>query len=193
MNRLIFLIVVLISFTGCEWFGNESNVSESDKRQQEQSEVLLNQATSAVGMPAISNFRERRLLKEILEMRDQGNLSTYTYLWSEVTGERIPLCHSIGYGIPFATQYTNPEKVVEGGNTNGGYWGVTMPQADPNGLFSPMSADSTWVMCKDPEGLEVKPVYVEPKIIVSQFPLPVLDKWFNVIKSPENRVPTLEK
>ena len=193
MNRLIFLMIFIISLSGCEWFGNKSNVSESDQRQQKQSEVLLNRATSAVGMPGIQNFRERKLLKTILEMRDRANLSTYTYLWSEVTGKKIPLCNSIGYGIPFATQYTNPAKVVEGGNANGGYWGVTMPQADPNGLFYPTSADSTWVVCKDPESNEVQPVYVEPKIIVSQFPLPALDKWFNVIKSPENRLPTLEK
>jgi hypothetical protein len=46
---------------------------------------------------------------------------------------------------------------------------VALPQADPNGLFSPTSAEGTWVMCKDPKGGEVKPVYIEPRIVVSPF------------------------
>ena len=45
-----------------------------------------------------------------------------------------------------------------------------MPQADPNGLFSPESAEGTWVLCSDPSGNgETRPVYVEPRIIVSPF------------------------
>lgn len=46
-------------------------------------------------------------------------------------------------------------------------------QADPNGLFSPTSADGTWILMADPNGgTAVKPVYVEPRIIVSPFKLP---------------------
>ena len=48
---------------------------------------------------------------------------------------------------------------------------VTLPQADPNGLFSPPSAEGTWVMCKDPNSDKVEPIYSEPRIIVSTFPL----------------------
>jgi hypothetical protein len=46
-----------------------------------------------------------------------------------------------------------------------------LPQADPNGLFSPASAEGTWILMKDPNGKEVKPVYIEPRIIVSPFKL----------------------
>ncbi len=155
----------------------EQTPPTSDDIQRKEQEILLKEGTAQVGMPAIKNFRERKLLKEILELRDQMSLNTYTYLWSEVQGKKIFLCNSIGYGIPYATQFTNPQKLerqtISWGNGNGtqGYVNV-MPQSDPNGLFSPSSADGTWVMCKDPKGPDVKPIFIEPKIIVSPFELP---------------------
>jgi hypothetical protein len=142
----------------------------SDEIQQAQQERLLQEGTSAIGMPAIKNFRERRILKDILEMRDQDGLVTYTYLFSEVTGKLIFLCESIGYGIPYATQYTNPSKVVSG-RLAGRLYQDVIPQADPNGLFSPSAADGTWVLCKNPKGGEVKPLLVEPRTVFSPFRL----------------------
>lgn len=138
----------------------------SDRKQQEQQELLLAEGTSQVGMPSIKNFRERKLLKDILELRDQNGLVTYTYLWNELNGKKVFLCNSIGYGIPYSTQFTNPNK---GEYSHGTV--ITISQADPNGLFSPAAAEGTWVMCKNPNGKEVRPVYVEPRIIVSPFKL----------------------
>jgi hypothetical protein len=48
---------------------------------------------------------------------------------------------------------------------------VAIPQADPNGLFSPASAEGTWVLCKVPGKDDVKPVYIEDRVTVSPFPL----------------------
>lgn len=140
----------------------------SDSKQQKQQESILQEATSSVGMPAIKNFRERKLAKDILELRDQEGLTTYTYIVAEATGKLVFLGESIGYGLPYSTQFTNPEK-IERYSSGGGY--VTLPQADPNGLFSPASADGTWVMMKDPNGTKVVPVLVEPRCIVSPFKL----------------------
>jgi hypothetical protein len=139
----------------------------SDTIQREQQERILAEGTAQTGMPAIKNFRERKLLKDIIEMRDQKGLVTYTYQWSEVAGKRVFLCNSIGYPLPYATQYTNPQKVIR----EGSQYGLILPQADPNGLFSPASAEGTWVMCKDPNSKNVSPVYSEPKVITSTFPL----------------------
>lgn len=50
---------------------------------------------------------------------------------------------------------------------------AVLPQADPNGLFSPASAEGTWILLKDPHGSDVKPVYVEPRVIVSPFKLEI--------------------
>jgi hypothetical protein len=145
----------------------------SDDIQRQQQEKILMEGTAGIGMPAIKNFREKKLLKEILELRDQDGLVTYTYLYSEMTGKLIFLGESIGYGIPCATQYTNPQK-FEYSSRGGGMHG-TLPQADPNGLFSPSSAEGTWVLLKDPNSKDVKPVYIEPRIVVSPFKLEKLE------------------
>ena len=147
-----------VTLTGC--------IEESsDYTQRVQQERILQEGTAQTGMPAIKNFRERKLMKQIIEMRDQDGLVTYTYTVPEATGRPVFLCNSIGYGLPAAMQYTNPEKYSSAS-------GVTLPQADPNGLFSPDSAEGTWVMCSDPSGNgKTRPVYVEPRIIVSPFKL----------------------
>lgn len=157
----LFLVVsVVILMVACEEGG-------SDKIQRQQQEVLLKEATSQAGMPAIKNFRERKLLKDILELRDQDGLNTYTYVFNEMRGCTVFLGNSVGYGIPYATQFTNPQKPLGPNNSQS----AIIAQADPNGLFSPASAEGTWVLLKDPNGEDTKPVYVEPRIIVSPFPL----------------------
>jgi len=160
-------IVPALALTASAFLLTTCGPPTSDDIQRQQQERLLAEGTAQTGMPAIKNFRERKLLKDILELRDQEGLVTYTYLWNEYTGKKVFFCDSIGYGIPYATQYTNPSKFES--STSKGY-GV-IPQADPNGLFSPASAEGTWVMCKNPDGNEVRPVYIEPRIIVSPFKL----------------------
>lgn len=154
----------------------------SDDKQQAAQEVLLDEATSQTGMPAIKNFRERKLLKDILELRDQDGLVTYTYVENAMpnktpgktimAGKFTYLGESVGYGLPYATQYTNPQKMTRGRLSHGGWYTEVLPQADPNALFSPESAEGTWVLLKDPNGGQVKPVYLEPRIMVSPFKLP---------------------
>lgn len=154
MKRLIpvLALVPILAIVGCE--------PSSDRVQTAQQEAILKKGTAEVGMPSIVNFTERKQLKLVLELRDKAKLTTKTSYVAEGTGEKIFLCNSIGFGIPYATQYTSPQKIeYRGGNL------VTSPQADPNGLFSPASADATWVMCIGRNG-EVDPQYVEPKIIV---------------------------
>ncbi len=153
----------------------------SDDAQRQQQEALLEQATDQTGMPNIVNFRERKLLKTILELRDQEGIVTYTYLENMVPtivpgvtamgGKLTFLGVSIGYGIPYSTQYTNPQRPA----TSNGYWReFSVPQADPNGLFSPEAAEGTWVILKNPTtgAEETAVVYVEPRIIVSPFQFP---------------------
>ena len=154
---------------GCA--SHSSSHDSSDEQQRVQQERILREGTAQTGMPAIKNFRERRLLKSIFEMRDQESLTTFTYTYSEMTGRIVFFCDSIGYGIPYATQYTSPSKLEDESHGSEGIALATLPQADPNGLFSPAAAEGTWILCKDPEGTDVKPVYVEPRVIVSPFRL----------------------
>jgi len=158
---LLFGIIaaVMIFFSACDM-----PQPTSDQKQQAQQEQILQEGTAQTGMPAIKNFRERKLMKDILEMRDQNGLVTYTYLFGENSAKVCFLGNTVGYGLPYATQYTNPQKKE-------GYQATAIPQADPNGLFSPAAAEGTWILMKDPKGTETKPVYVEPRILTTPFKL----------------------
>ena len=138
-----------VTLSGCSYRSTQTRAQER----------LSREAFRAVGMPAIKNFFEKRLLKSIDEKRDQP-FPSYTYIVDRY-GHLHKLCNSIGYGIPYATQYTNPDRVSRYDSS------VILPQADPNGLFSPSSANGTWVDCVFPGHRTPLPIYAEPNVIVS--------------------------
>ena len=158
MNKFLLVLPFVAALTAC---GPQTESSTQIERRK-QEEMSL-QAVQSVGMPAITNFAEKRMFKDILELRDK-NTPTTTYLVG-MNNQLTKVCDSIGFGLPYATQYTNPMRV--GGDGTHGY--VTLPQADPNGLYSPASADGTWVLCVDHKDGKAKPVYIEPRILVSPF------------------------
>lgn len=148
----------------------------SDVRQTEETEVLMQEAHRQAGLPNIVNFNQKKTLKMIQELCDQENLICYAYLKSEYNGKLTFLGKCLGYGIPFAAQYTNPEKVVEQDRSVGrditGFNGViSVPMPDPNGLYMPTSSSATWLIMINPEDQKPKVVYIEPEIVVSPFPL----------------------
>jgi hypothetical protein len=85
-----------------------------------------------------------------------------------MTGKFLFVCNSIGFPLPYATQLTSPQKEVY--HSTGG-WNI-MPQADPNGLFTPSSAEGTWILCKDPSSDKVGPAYIESKVSAFLWALP---------------------
>jgi hypothetical protein len=149
-------LAIMLSASTCD-------APDSDEVQKKQQETILAEITAAVGMPAIKNAREKRILKDIYELRDQEGLVTYTYIFCEATGKYTYIGETIGYGISCATQFTNPQKIEH-------Y--TAIPQADPNGLFSPTSAEGTWVMMYDPINKKASPQYIESRISVFTFRLP---------------------
>lgn len=159
--RYLAIVLATATLTACG--GGTTSSTEAQRQQQES---LMAQSNSTVGMPSIVNFQEKRILKDIIEMRDKA-ITTITYT-QDLNAGLHKLCDSVGFGIPAATQFTNPQMIAYR-TTNVGV--ATLPQADPNGLFSPAAAEGTWVMCKDPNSDKVAPVYAEPRIIVSTFPL----------------------
>jgi hypothetical protein len=162
MKKYLISLVIALCLVGCD-----APAKDSNQVQAEQQERILQEGTSQTGMPSIKNFRERRTLKMIYELRDQEGLSTYTYVVAEQTGKPMFLCDSIGYAISDATGYTNPDKVMH--PMSGEYF--TMTQAEPNGLFTPDVSDANWVLCIDPESKKPLPVFVSAKVIVSAFKL----------------------
>lgn len=166
--RLIACGTLALTLAGCF----EENVA--DKREREQTARITEQASTQVGMPAVTRFTEKRNLKMLYELRDDPKLTTIAYI-VDLNGKLHKLCDALGYGFPYATQFTNPQRDTyygSGGNTGTGNH-FQMPQPEPNGLFMPSGADGTWIMCLNTESKAVQPVYVEPRVIVSPFPLSV--------------------
>ena len=159
MNKFLLVLPFVFALAACD--APRETSTQIERRKQEE---LSLQAVQSVGMPAITNFAEKRMFKDILELRDK-NTPTTTYLVG-MNNQLTKVCDSIGFGLPYATQYTNPQRVSD--YTHGV---VAIPQADPNGLYSPASADGTWVLCVDHKDGKAKPVYIEPRILVSPFPI----------------------
>jgi len=160
---VIFLLIgswFIFSAQSCD----EKNTA--DKKQRKQSAVTLAEAHRQVGMPNIVNFQQRKLMKLIYELCDKEDLICYAYIKSDYQGKLFFIGKCIGYGIPFSAQFTNPERPLYDRVET-----ATIPQADPNGLFMPTSSSATWLMMIDPETNKPRPVYIEPEIVVSPFPL----------------------
>lgn len=164
MRRLGLLILLAISmlFSACD----DIQSPTSDQKEQAATRRLTEQATQQVGMPGVTRFTEKKIVAKLYELRDQ-NVSTYTYV-PDMNGRLFHLCDSLGYGLPYGVQFSNPEQMVNGNSE----WNprYLLPQAEPNGLFMPPSAEGTWVICGTDAG-KITPVYVEPRVIVSPFKL----------------------
>lgn len=156
------VLAALLALTGCN---RAATTPTADQKQAAQTKQSLAEADRQIGMPDITRFTERKLAKDILELRDD-EITTYCYIVN-LNGDLIFLGEAIGFGLPYSVQYTNPEVVAHENHYEGGSFG-TLPQADPNGLFMPGGLSATWVMLKGPDG-KVHPVYMEPEIIVSPF------------------------
>lgn len=168
---LIAILILVLLLNGC----SKSNPN-ADAIQQQQTEIAMGEAQRQVGMPNIVNFQQRKLMKLIYELCDKEDLITYAYIKSDYQGKLFFIGKCIGYGIPFSAQFTNPERVVQGDqqlgyDLAGMNFVMSIPQADPNGLFMPTSSSATWLMMIDSETNEPRPVYIEPEIVVSPFPL----------------------
>lgn len=165
MKKSLLIIAVLSTLlAACDDVNSQSSAQIEAKKQEE----LSKQGVETVGMPAIVNFSEKRMMKDIIELRDQMK-PTYTYI-VDISGKPHKLCDSIGYGLPYAAQYTSPQRIAKFRETEE-RGNVVIPQADPNGLFSPASADGTWVMCLNPQSKKAEPQYIEPRILTTTYPL----------------------
>jgi hypothetical protein len=142
---------------------------DSNTKQKAQTKELMNQADSKLGMPNVKNFYEKAMMKTIIEDCDKSNLVTYAYVKNDMTGKLVYLGQAMGYGLPFGTEYTNPQYIANS-YSQGGF--AILPQPDPNGLFKPADVNATWLMLIDPATKKAKPVYVESDLTVSPFKLP---------------------
>lgn len=159
------LPIVLFVLVSCR--DTCTRIRNTDDVQKKQTEKMVAEANRRLGLPNITKFTEKRFQKMIYELRDK-EVRTFSY-FMDMNGKLHFLCESIGYGMPAAVQYVNPQKFkrVDGGQYSED---KVIPQPEPNGLFMPGSLDATYVICVDKKG-KLHPVYSEPKLIVSPFKL----------------------
>lgn len=139
-------------------------VEDAEHKQKIQTEQLMDEANRQIGMPEIIHFQERELAKMVMELRDREDLICYAYIKSDYNGTLTFIGKCLGYGIPYGVSFTNPEKYEMNG--------ATLPQAEPNGLYTNgVTSSATWLFMIDPKTDKPRPVYVEPEIVVSPFPL----------------------
>jgi hypothetical protein len=171
--RKIALSVLSVIFIGTCLTGCTSVEPSAEQIQTQQTKEILKEVNNQIGLPNIKNFYEKKMAKEILEMRDNSKLITYAYIQNKMTGRFVYLGKSMGYGLPYSVQYTNPEKIIQFGTFRySGDSPQTMPQADPNGLYMPSGLSATWIMLLDEKTGKRNLMYIEQELTVTQSKLP---------------------
>ncbi len=171
MKKIVACVMAMAMM--CAMFCGCSDSSRHKERVYQES--LMQRANDEIGMPEITEFYEKKLAKEIFELRDDSSLICYAYTRSEMSGKYTFLGKCMGYGLPYSTQYTCPEARDY---SNGGTV-VVLPQSDPNGLYSPEGLSATWLWMIDEESGEPNIMYAEPEIVVTQSKLPrrICEEW----------------
>jgi len=163
----IVLVMLLLLLTNCDGSNNKS----IDNKKTKQQEISFDDMFNKIKDPNITKWTEAKQLKKIYELRDDSKLICYLYTKSERTGKYIFEGRCQGFGIPYSTQFSNPEKVVnyEDELDESLYEepAGTIAQPEPNGLFMPTSSSATWIIMIDEKGnTEVQ--YYESLITVTQ-------------------------
>jgi hypothetical protein len=115
-------------------------------------------------VPFYEHSPERDYVTQLYDLR-QENVSTHS-VWRSYDGTPLFDCPSIGYGIPYDLQLTNPLKRMYNSSS------AVVEQAEPNGLFSSKNTSATWVLCIEDNG-SIAPVYVEAVVNVYPWPMDV--------------------
>ena len=135
-----------------------ANTTEKDQVNQQQQIFVKSQP-----LPAFDWSLERHIFIELYRARNNA-VNTYSYIrnWQ---GEVVFSCSSIGFPLPANNQLTNPEALA------GDYRDSTsLPQAEPNGLYSSPSTVGTYIFCLNSDGT-ISPSYFEADVETHLAPL----------------------
>lgn len=170
VKYLLLLIVGSFALTACE----QRTVDKARDRQTAAMDTIADQADRAVGMPAMTEFAQKKFVRDIYERTDKASI-TYVYTQG-LDGTLICLGQGIGYGVPYGTRSTPPESPAMYGVAERGT--VTLAQPEPNGLYLPDNAEATWYQMLNPETEKIEVVYLEPTVVITPFKLkgPAVEK-----------------
>jgi hypothetical protein len=161
MSLLAIALSGMTWLIGCEDMQPDANQRESQTVNNQQKVYTENQPA-----PVFDWSLERHLFVELYEARNKA-VTTYTYKQSPYTGHIMWSCPSIGFPIQANAQLTNPQ--TDTYYTSSSQAHMSMPQAEPNGLYTSPSTSGTFVMCVTKRG-KVAPRYEEGEVTVSPVP-----------------------
>ncbi|QQG50188.1 MAG: hypothetical protein HZB70_01195 [Candidatus Berkelbacteria bacterium] len=162
----ILLVTGIFFVSGC----GSDNKATADTREQvavnRQQEIYVKNQP----IPVFDWSRTRDLLIQFY-VAQNGAAATWSYITPQMGATVLFETPSQGYPIPMDTQLTNPLQAVWESNSYG-LGGLTLAQAEPNGVFTSPNTDATIVMAVNGDGT-LSPIYTELK--VTTFPFPV--RW----------------
>lgn len=169
MKKILLTGVMCLALFGMGATGGGCDVEESNQEKRDRAVVAEQQSHygKTQPVPMFDYSLPRDVLIQIYRAVTTEARSTYTIIES-MSGETKFHGPSVGYGIPVDAQLTNPMQPVWVRSANSGSAGVTLEQAEPNGLFSSKNTDGTWVLFVQPNG-DVTPVYTEHKVTTFPF------------------------
>jgi hypothetical protein len=160
-------LALIVLLTGAQGGCDDSKSAAENERAAQDTQMqqfLRNQP-----VPSFDWSLERHMLIQIYIARQKAT-NTFSVVQSEYTGKVLWQCDSIGFPLPYGTQLTNPLAAEWRWRSGGDYASAVIEQQEPNGLFSPSSAEGTWVPCVDEKG-KITPVYEERKVSVFLRPM----------------------
>jgi hypothetical protein len=175
---LVAFVVVAIALVAAAC--DMSTTSTSVKTEQNATNNQMDQYLKVQPIPYFDSSAMRQTLIDILKAQ-----TTPTNTWSvevALDGTAIYMCPSIGYPIPATDELTNPQQVSSGGS-NSSYWGTTVAQADPNGVYGGDTA-GTYILCVGPDG-KYTPVYAEPNVMTFPYPVSIDPVTHRIVVDPK--------
>lgn len=143
-QKLVALALALGAVFGLSACTDDGSARAKDEAQ---SEAILQDLQKAHPVPKFKYSQYRQNLVEIVTAQAESTPTT-SFFFNQGVKDPVGSCPSIGFPIPTTAQLTNPEQ-IGGGNSSAGY--VTLPQVEPNGVFTGDSS-GTYVICRDANG-----------------------------------------
>ena len=163
MTATVLVFAIIVCVAGCQ------RHKTADAIVQEKQEASQTEQIRQVGLPNIVRFTEAKRLRYLYELRDRADLTCWVYS-RDMNGKMHLVGIGMGFPIPAGTQFSSPQKMVRrfDGPT------LVMPQAEPNGVFPPSTAEATWVILMTRNG--PKPYYGEIRLEAYPERLPNADE-----------------
>lgn len=129
----------------------------TDESQKEEFDATKRQEDQYTAVQPAHAYDVSQARENLIAAQDAMSYGADTWTVQYVEGVGVTFeCPSVGFPIPFGTNLTNPEKIVQ---YRGSDW--SMAQMEPYGLYPPADVAATYANCVLPDG-SIGIFYSEP-------------------------------